>query len=141
MRLESEANKRGHWTKSAKRAADTRGAVALVFRTQRGGPTPGQLALDRGMVVTITRVAPRKLDSDNLARACKAVRDGVADWLGVDDGDPRITWRTEQRKDKRPNYYGVEVCVQGRKRCDTCGQAVTAKAARDALSDMTWEVT
>lgn len=44
------------------------------------------------------RVAPGRLDDDNLARACKAVRDEVAAWLGVDDGDPRISWVTAQEK-------------------------------------------
>jgi hypothetical protein len=40
--------------------------------------------------VRLTRVAPRKLDDDNLASACKGVRDEVAAMLGVDDGDERL---------------------------------------------------
>ena len=41
------------------------------------------------LVVTLTRVSPRALDSDNLAYAFKAVRDEVAAYFGVNDNDPR----------------------------------------------------
>lgn len=51
-------------------------------------------------VVTLTRFSTRKLDSDNLAMSLKAVRDVVAQWLNVDDGDegPRgkVQWRYKQ---------------------------------------------
>jgi hypothetical protein len=51
-------------------------------------------------VVTLTRFGTRKLDSDNLAASLKAVRDVVAKWLSVDDGDegPRgkVRWRYKQ---------------------------------------------
>jgi hypothetical protein len=50
------------------------------------------------VVVTLTRIAPRRLDSDNLQGGCKAARDEVAAWLGVDDADPRVEWRYEQSK-------------------------------------------
>ena len=42
----------------------------------------------------LTRITPgwRELDDDNLAGALKSVRDAVAEWLGVDDGD-RMTVR------------------------------------------------
>jgi hypothetical protein len=38
------------------------------------------------------------MDSDGLAIAFKAVRDGVADWLGVDDGHESLTWRYAAQK-------------------------------------------
>lgn len=63
-------------------------------------------------VVTLTRVAPRRMDGDNLQGACKAVRDAVADWLRVDDGSPLITWRYAQRQG-RPKEYAVEILLQG----------------------------
>lgn len=125
MRLESEANKRGHWTKGAKRAASTRGAVTMAMRCR--AMVPG-LTLDKGVAVTITRIAPRPLDDDNNARACKAVRDGIADWLGIDDRDERVSWRYEQRKDQRAHYYGVEIRIEARKHCEACGQVVTEEA-------------
>jgi hypothetical protein len=50
-------------------------------------------------VVVLTRIAPPRskgLDSDNLQRALKAVRDAVADQLGVNDGDKRVIWLYQQ---------------------------------------------
>jgi hypothetical protein len=62
------------------------------------------------LVVTLTRVAPSNgLDGDNLQGSLKACRDGVADWLGVDDRDPRVTWLYEQRRGKE---WSVEVHVE-----------------------------
>jgi len=61
-------------------------------------------------VVTITRVAPGTLDDDNLAGACKHTRDGIADALGLDDRDARLSWRYAQQKSKR-GVYAVLVHV------------------------------
>lgn len=52
------------------------------------------------VVVTLTRLGPRKLDSDNLAGSFKAIRDGVADALGIDDGSELIQWEYRQEKSK-----------------------------------------
>lgn len=67
------------------------------------------------VVVTITRVAPRALDDDNLAYAAKAIRDGIADALGVRDNDPRVSWRYEQRKPERGCKPAVEIRVEARR--------------------------
>lgn len=91
----SEANRRDHWRVKSKRVRlQRRTAAALV----PGCPLP--------CVVTLTRISPRMLDDDNLQSALKAVRDGVADRLGVDDRDPRVEWRYAQRKGAQK---GVEV--------------------------------
>jgi len=63
------------------------------------------------VAITLTRIAPRALDSDNLASGLKAVRDGVADALGVDDGTSRIEWRYAQERGK-PGEYAVRVAIQ-----------------------------
>lgn len=59
--------------------------------------------------VTIIRVAPGTLDTDNLAAAAKTVRDMIAYWLGVDDGKAEraglVTWRVEQRKAGKGAYH------------------------------------
>ncbi len=62
--------------------------------------------------ITLTRLAPRILDCDNLRGALKAVRDGIADWLGVDDGDPRLTWEYGQEK-RVGEPMGVRVEING----------------------------
>lgn len=58
------------------------------------------------LLVTITRIGPRTLDDDNLASACKYVRDEIAKVVGVDDGSNQYTWRYEQIKGMK---YGVNI--------------------------------
>ena len=60
--------------------------------------------------VLLTRVAKRQLDDDNLRGAMKAVRDGVAAALGIDDADPRVTWLYDQKAGP-PQTYAVEIVV------------------------------
>lgn len=60
--------------------------------------------------VTLTRIAPRALDEgDNLPGGTfKNVRDGVADWLGVDDADTRVNWRYAQVRGA-PKQYAARI--------------------------------
>lgn len=64
------------------------------------------------VVVTLTRVAPRPLDAhDNLPASFKHVADGVADYLGTKDSDPRITWRYDQCRGVKGEYAAhVAIC-------------------------------
>lgn len=65
-------------------------------------------------LVTITRVSFGRLDSDNLAFSAKALRDGVADALGIDDGDvERVRFRYAQRKGPK-GQHAVQVLVEQR---------------------------
>ena len=59
------------------------------------------------VIVTITRLGPRRLDDDNLQGAAKAVRDEIAAKIGTDDGSALYTWVYRQRTGK----YGVDVEV------------------------------
>ena len=85
-----------------------RSAVALMLQ-----PVMLSLArlIERGQItVTLTRRAPSNgLDDDNLRPALKAARDAVADALGVDDRDPRITWNYAQMR----GPYAVEIAIGG----------------------------
>ena len=74
----------------------------LVRAARCARPKSGTVA------ITLTRIAPRVLDYDNLASGLKAVRDGVADALRVDDGSTRIRWRYTQERGK-PREYAVRV--------------------------------
>lgn len=76
----SEANARGHWAARHWRAREQRAMVLLVLRS-RVGVRPPPMPLR----IRLVRVSPRKLDGDNLQGALKAVRDGVADYLGIND--------------------------------------------------------
>lgn len=65
------------------------------------------------LVVTLVRIAPRELDDDNLRGAFKAMRDAVAEWLGVDDADPRVEWAYGQKR-AGPREYRVGIEIEGR---------------------------
>jgi len=93
--LPSRANQRGHWRNWAKvwKAQRTLAGVSATLAFDNCAPKPP-------LIVTMTRISPRLLDDDNLAAAFKSVRDGIADALGIDDRDPRITWKCEQAKGK-----------------------------------------
>ncbi|MES2415115.1 MAG: hypothetical protein V4614_15015 [Pseudomonadota bacterium] len=99
----SVLNTREHHQQRARRAALHR---RTAFMMMKSWGTPPALP----MTITMTRISVGTLDDDNLASAFKAARDGVADWLGVDDGDTRITWVRKQKKGKRLEY-GVIVEV------------------------------
>lgn len=105
LRLVSEANARDHWAVKARRVQRQRDLARMLTARPLWARKAWPLR------VTITRIAPRSLDSDNLVGSAKAVRDGIADALGVDDKDPRVEWRVEQRKG-RPGEYAVEVRVE-----------------------------
>lgn len=105
LKLVSEANVREHWAKKAGRAKiqkfATRVAVQWVMsERQQKPPMPCR--------VVLTRLGKRKLDSDNLQRAFKAVRDGVAKAVGIDDGSDELQWEYKQIQDKS---YAVVVEV------------------------------
>lgn len=107
LRLANTLNTRQHWRKRADAAKRQRHVVRLMLSTKPRPVGP--------VVVTITRVAPRSLDSDNLHGACKSVRDGIADWLQVDDGVAErkgdVVWQVAARKG-RVGEYGVEIVVE-----------------------------
>jgi hypothetical protein len=90
IRIESVANKREHWGRRAERAAMNRQA-ALVIPWRDIDEARAWLA-NGGLVVRLTRVAPRELDDDNLRSGFKALRDGIAMRLNVDDRDRRVRW-------------------------------------------------
>ena len=104
VRIESEANRREHWRRVAARKSEHRSQarMALAWSLTKVYPP---------CVITLTRIAPRDLDDDNLASGFKAFRDGVADWLGIDDGDKRLTWRYAQRRGE-PKQYAAEVKIE-----------------------------
>jgi hypothetical protein len=104
VKLVSESNEHTHWRERAKRAKDQRRAAKLSLGPDVKGPPPPYL-------ITLTRIGPRRLDPGNLEAACKHLQDGVADWLAIDDGDKRLSWRYEQRSDGA-GVYAAEVRIE-----------------------------
>jgi hypothetical protein len=102
--------RRWHWSVLRRRTEMQCGAMraALVFAPfQLGG-----LARDGGCVVTWTHHGP-EMDGDNLTIAFKGLRDELAKLLWVDDGDPRVTWKYDQRPAGKADR-GVVVRIEGR---------------------------
>lgn len=63
------------------------------------------------VVVTVTRIAPGKLDEhDNLPASAKAVVDEISKWMGVSDRNPDIAWKYAQKRDGR--NYGIMIRVE-----------------------------
>ena len=94
----SAANLREHWGEKARRVAKEREAFHLMCPV--GVSTP--------CTVTFTRFGKRKLDDDNLSSALKAARDGIAQKIGIDDGDDRIAWRYFQEKGDQGVHVRIE---------------------------------
>lgn len=107
MRTGRGQNDREHWASKSRRVKKERGTVAWSVRAGFGPAKDIPLPL----TVTLVRVAPSTgLDDDNLQGSLKACRDGVADWLGLDDRDPAVAWRYDQRRGKA-GEWSVEVHI------------------------------
>ena len=101
LRIVSVANRREHWGAKARRAKKHRGDAYLAMCQH---PVPALPCR-----VTLTRIGPQALDDDNLRSAFKAVRDGIADRLGVPDNDPRVIWCYGQEHGRQ---YAAQVLVE-----------------------------
>lgn len=107
----SELNRRDHWSERHRRATQQKELTTLLLRSASGFDRRRFFSPYR---VTLTRIAPGAIkDSDNLASAMKAVRDGVAKFLGVDDADlgacPDVTWVIAQEKQ---SSYAVRIDIE-----------------------------
>ena len=108
LHIVSESNSREHWRAKRKARGHFRGAVelALIAHCRSLG-----LSFRPPCTVTLTRIAPRELDDDNIRGGCKAIRDGVADWLGCDDSKRSgVTWEYAQARGE-PKQYAVRIEV------------------------------
>ena len=106
LKIVSTANLREHWTARAARNKDHRKtAWASMLSARAEAPETGKF------LVELTRIYPprgKPMDSDNLSSGFKAVRDGVADWLCMDDGSAKIKWVTSQEQSAA---WGVRIVV------------------------------
>lgn len=90
-RVASELNlTRWNWQARRARSRGQRAAVHKALAPYEPPALPVEILL--------TRTGWNHLDEhDNLRLACKSVVDQVAEWLGVDDRDPRIRWMYAQK--------------------------------------------
>lgn len=114
LRTVSALNKREHWGARAARVRRERRATGLAALAVGFNKTVGKRLVEQGpLVVCLQRVARRSMDDDNLRGALKAVRDALAQILGIDDADPRVSWAYSQRQGNKQEY-AVEVTVEAR---------------------------
>ncbi len=100
IRTYSETNQREHWAAKSRRVKKMRADAAMLFPK-----------CTLPLTITLTRRALRQLDDDNLPPAFKAIRDGIADKLGIADNDPRVTWRYMQERSAQVRDYAVIVHI------------------------------
>lgn len=113
VRMVNGANAREHWAVKAKRAKDQRRAARNMLADEMPVwvvATSLAIRKDPPITITITRRGGRRMDDDGLTISAKHVRDGIADWLGIDDGDKRLTWVVKQDKAPRGQHW-VDVVV------------------------------
>jgi hypothetical protein len=111
--LPSLSNIREHYMKKAARTKTQR---FLAFQSLQQFTDAGLIIPALPCTITLCRVAPRQLDTDNLAASFKAIQDGVADWLSQEYGHgkdrlPGLTWRYTQEK-RAPRYYAVAIRIK-----------------------------
>jgi len=86
------------WHKKAKRNKSERNLA--FWSLYDAHPKPKTLL--NHIEVTLTRIGPTNgLDDDNLAGSLKALRDGVADWLYMNDRDPRLKFVYKQERNPK----------------------------------------
>lgn len=110
-----ETNQREHWAVKARRVKKHRTAAALLTRSalRRAESTLHNYPVD----VTLTRIIGprgRPLDGhENRPAAFKAVVDGIADALQVNDGDEsRVSWKYHQ--EVRGPDWAIRVRIEKR---------------------------
>lgn len=113
LRTVSLKNKREHWAQKARRTKTERNTTAWAMFYAWAPGTILELKPTECATVTLTRVAPRALDGDNLTMSLSAVRDQIADELSLpDDRDGYwLRWVYDQRKGK-PKQYAVDVLIE-----------------------------
>lgn len=110
IHLTATAHKNLHWA-----------AIRKIYKVQEMWVKSGLNAQIEDITIpakiTLTRIAPRELDYDNLVTSFKHIRDVVASLLipglapGRADGDKRLTWVYEQTK-ADPKEYAVQIEIK-----------------------------
>lgn len=125
LRVVNCTNAREHHFAAAKRVKRTRQEFVTLCRMREQLPfvkfhvpkPPRTYAVARWdppyappLIVTMTRLAPRRFDDDGAVASMKPIRDQLAELLGINDNDSRITWVVTQETRRMP---GVRITIEG----------------------------
>lgn len=104
--LESASNSRDHkWEKARK----TKAGVSLGWTAAaklHSQMRQVSLVAERRRILFV-RIGKKKLDDDNIRGAFKSIRDGIAKFFEVDDGDT-ARWQWEYAQEKGEHAIRVE---------------------------------
>lgn len=123
----SEMNNHDHWAKRLRRKSAQQNCLLAILLTQ--GIKADGVKIKGQLKVTLTRLYCKKkpkayirqtnivygysfgkpMDKDNLSSAFKWLQDGVAQWLGRDDGDGTVDWRYAQEENERGPMVLVKI--------------------------------
>lgn len=123
LKTVNELNDHKYWKTRLRRAEAQRSKVKASL---------ANLTIALPAEVLVTRFAPSEgLDRhDGLPASQKHVVDGVADALGIEDNDPRVSWSYAQVK----GPYGVQIHIGVARPCAHCGAPSTFMLARESLA-------
>ncbi len=107
IKLASALNERGSTKWRGARDKSIRGKFATI-----AAAILAQHRVKAPCTVVLTRWSPSLLDDDNVVGAAKRARDGIADALGIDDGDSAVVWVVAQHRSKHRGVF-VEVYAPG----------------------------
>lgn len=108
IRTISEANDSSHWTKKRERRARQQFYI-------RGWWNKEKPKFMLPLKITLIRLAPRRLDSDNNVSAFKAIRDEIASKIfpgmapGRADDSDLLSWQYDQMSAKS---YGIRIIFE-----------------------------
>ncbi len=108
VRVQSEANLRQHYMERYKRSRKQKECTTISLIRYMGARGKKWNGKYRIRPIRLKGHGQRDFDSDNLWGSFKAVRDAVAEYLGIDDGSSRLEFLNPiQRKPEIGESPGV----------------------------------
>lgn len=101
-------NIQGHWTR--RHILNRRNAKIIWAKWMQEKPK-----IELPCTITLTRIASREMDSDNVQGSFKAIRDCLASLIipglapGQADSDSRLEWRYRQEKGTRKQQVRIRI--------------------------------
>lgn len=113
VRVQSEANLRQHYMERYRRSRKQKECTMIALIRDMGARGKNWEGCYKIQPIRIKGHGQRDFDSDNIWISFKAVRDAVAEYLGINDGSSRLEFlHPIQRKPKNLESPGVIVEIE-----------------------------